>query len=88
LIKDNKRQCIFACSAISIQPVSDAKLNPFNADWSTEYFKSCEPNAEGDFNNVRFEIVCMPFQVFCIAVLDLAARVDYTDVLASTFAPA
>ncbi len=87
-INGNERQCIFACSAITVQPANDPKLNPFNADWGTEYFKSCDPVSDGDFDNVHFEIVCILFQVFCIVYAHLAVRVDYTDVLASTFAPA
>jgi len=67
LIKCNEPQCIFACSAISVQPVNDAKLNPFNADWSTEYFKSCDPIQDGNFDNIRFEIVCVVLGIlYCL----------------------
>ncbi|CAF0904942.1 unnamed protein product [Rotaria sordida] len=34
-------------NAITAQPGTDAKLNPFNTDWSTKYFESCSPIKDG-----------------------------------------
>ncbi len=36
--------------AITIQPTNDGKLNPFNADWSNDFFKSVSDVKEGKFD--------------------------------------
>ncbi|CAF3285601.1 unnamed protein product [Rotaria socialis] len=34
-------------NAITAQPVADSKLNPFNTEWKTEFFESCNPITDG-----------------------------------------
>ncbi len=88
MIKCNERQYLFTSDAITVQPGKEAKLDPFNTDWHTEYFKSCDPIQDGNFDSVCFVAVRMSFQVLYIAFADAAVRVDYMDALVSTFSRA
>ncbi|CAF0970794.1 unnamed protein product [Rotaria sordida] len=40
-------------NAITAQPGTDAKLNPFNTDWSTKYFESCSPIKDASQKSTR-----------------------------------
>ncbi len=48
-------------NAITVQPSGDGKLNPFNTDWNTKLFESCNPITDGELNSICFVILYMLF---------------------------
>jgi hypothetical protein len=72
-------------NAITVQPGTDDKLNPFNTEWHTAYFDSCSPITDGDCSSFYLKIISIKFQVLYIVVADAFVRVDCTDALVRIF---